>query len=111
MNILDLLPTTVSFVFVPILYGLIAGITVGVFNLLRIRKILVILWTIVGSIIGVYLGSGIAYVLFNIVHPNPDFLEGLGLVIFYLNIGMLVGSISGAEIGILIFERWRRPRH
>jgi hypothetical protein len=110
MNLLDFLPTTVSFVLVPILYGLIAGITIGGFTALRMRNILVIIWTIVGAIIGVYIGSGIGYILFNMVHPNPDFIEGLGLIIFYLNSGMLIGSISGAEIGIIIFERWRRSR-
>lgn len=111
MNILDLLPSTVSFVLVPIIYGLVAGITIGVFAALRIRNFLVILWTIVGAITGVYIGSGIAYILFNIVHPNPDFIEGLGLIIFYLNIGMLIGSISGSEIAIIMFERWRRSRN
>ncbi|HAZ45460.1 MAG TPA: hypothetical protein DDW76_31030 [Cyanobacteria bacterium UBA11369] len=108
MNLLDFLPTTVSFILVPVLYGLIAGITSGIFAALRMRNFLVVIWTIVGSIIGVYIGSGIGYILFNIVHPNPDFIEGLGLIIFYLNSGMLIGSISGAEIGIMIFERWRR---
>ena len=110
MNLLDFLPTRVSFVLVPILYGLIAGITIGGFAALRMRKVLVIIWTIVGAIIGVYIGSGIGYILFNTVHRNPDFIEGLGLIIFYLNSGMLIGSISGAEIGIIIFERWRRSR-
>lgn len=110
MNLLDLLPKTVSFVLVPSLYGLIAGLTLGGFAMLRIRKILVIVWTIIGAIIGVYIGSGIAYILFNIMHPNPDFFEGLGLIIFYLNIGMLIGAISGGEIAIVMFERLRRSR-
>ena len=110
MNLLDFLPTTVSFVFVPLLYGAIAGITSGIFAALRMRKLLVVIWTIVGAVIGVYIGSGIGYILFNIVHPNPDFIEGLGLIIFYLNSGMLIGSISGAEIGTIIFERWRNSR-
>ena len=103
------LPNTVFLV--PLLYGFLVGLTIGVFAALRLRKAWVIIWTICGAIIGVYIGSGSGFFLFTILNPNADFFAVVDLIVFYLNTGMLVGSILGAEIAIIIFGRLRRLRN
>jgi F0F1-type ATP synthase assembly protein I len=94
----------------PVLYGLIVGTIVGIFSVLRDRKPLVFLWAMVSSIIGVYVGAGLGFFLFKILHPNPDFLGGMALITFFLVTGMVTGSVTGAELGVFLFERLRLRR-